>query len=161
MKKIFKMKRTISMKQFIAEFGGEFTKLMKQRLLELGARCVLTRNDESFVVDIRHVEHTKYKCALPEGASACMKEYAFGQFIAHEGLLYFSKDCLENEDIIQAPEVSSIFAALEGEEEVIAGDNKVIKGKRLSDSNIDHLIDEILAVCPEVSAEHLAIVSRY
>lgn len=161
MKKIYKMKRTISMRQFITEFGEGFSKHMKQRLLELGERCVLTRKDESFIVDIRHVEHTKYKCNQTDGADESRKEYAFGQFIAHEGALYFSENCLENEDIMQASIVSSIYNSLGSEELDIAGDSTVIKGKKADDSNIDYIIDEILTVCPEVSAEHLAIVSRY
>jgi hypothetical protein len=152
------MKRTVSMKQFLTEFGGEFSKHVKQRLLELGARCVLTRKDESFVLDIRHVEHTKYDCTAQGGTAAHSKEYAFGQLIAYEGMLYFSENCLENDDIMQAPAVSSTYNSLNSEEVVLYGD---VKGKKLDDDNIDYVIDSILTVCPEVSPEHLAIVSRY
>jgi hypothetical protein len=152
------MRRTISMKQFIAELGGDFSKHTKQRLLELGERCVLTRKDESFILDIRHVEHTKYKCSSEDTSAASQKEYAFGQLIVYEGVLYFSENCLENESIMQVPIVSSIYNSLSSEELMLDGD---IKGKKLDDENIDYVIDNILTVCPEVSPEHLAIVSRY
>lgn len=158
MKKVYRMKRTVSMKQFLIEFGGDFSKHMKQRLLELGTRCVLTRKDESFILDIRHVEHTKYNCNPQDGTAARLKEYAFGQLIAQEGILYFSENCLENDDIMQAPIVSSIYNTLSSEELVLEGD---IKCKKVDDENIDYVIDNILTVCPEVSPEHLAIVSRY
>lgn len=158
MKKIYRMKRTISMKQFLTEFGGNFSKHMKQRLLELGARCVLTRKDESFILDIRHVEHTKYNCNSQDGGADFLKEYAFGQLIAHEEMLYFSENCLENDDIVQVPIVHSIYNSLNSKELILEGD---IKGKKVDDENIDYLIDNVLTVCPEVSPEHLAIVSRY
>lgn len=158
MKKVYRMKKTVSMRQFITEFGGAFSKHMKQRLLELGERCVLTRKDESFILDIRHVEHTKYNCNSQDDTAVCLKEYAFGQLIAHEEALHFSENCLENDDIMQVPLVSSIYNYLNSEELVLDGD---IKGKKIDDENIDYVIDNILTVCPAVSPEHLAIISRY
>lgn len=158
MKKPYRMKKTVSMRQFLAEFGGDYSKHVKQRLLELGARCVLTRKDESYIFDIKHVEHTKYNCDTGEDTTASSKEYAFGQLIAHEGMLYFSENCLNNDDIMQVPTVSSIYNALNSEELILEGD---IKGKKVDDENIDYVIDTILTVCPEVSPEHLAIISRY
>ena len=158
MKRIYRMKKTVSMKQFLNEFGAEFSKHMKQRLLELGARCVLTRTDESFILDVRHVEHTKYDCNSQEDTEVSYKEYAFGQFVAHEGLLYFSDSCLENDDIMQAPIVSAIYDSLRSETSVI---DDCVNAKEVDDENIDYIIDNILTVCPEVSPEHLAIISRY
>ena len=158
MKKVYRMRKTVSMKQFITEFGGDFPKHTKQRLLELGGRCVLTRKEESFILDIRHVEHTKYKSNPEDVTSGSQKEYAFGQLIAYEGALYFSEDCLENDTIMQAPIVSSIYNSLSSEELTLEGD---IKGKKVDDENIDYVIDNILTVCPEVSPEHMAIISRY
>lgn len=158
MKRIYRMKKTVSMKQFLNEFGGEFSKHMKQRLLELGARCVLTRKDESFILDVRHVEHTKYDCDSKEDMEVSHKEYAFGQFVAHEGLLYFSDNCLENDDIMQAPIVSEIYNSLKSE---VLELDECVTAKKVDDENIDYIIDTILTVCPEVSPEHLAIVSRY
>jgi hypothetical protein len=152
------MKRTVSMKQFITELGGEFSKHIRQRLLELGERCVLTRKDESYVLDLRHIEHTKYKCNPQDDSSVDRKEYAFGQFIVYEGQLYFSESCLENDEIMQASIVSSIYNSLKGEEMVLEGD---IRGKQINDDNIDYVVDNILTVCPEISPEHLAIISRY
>lgn len=158
MKKIYRMKKTVSVKQFIVELGADFSKHVKQRLLELGGRCVLTRKDESFILDLRHVEHTKYDCISRGSTPATRKEYAFGQLIVHEGVLYFSQNCLENEDIMQAPMVSTIYNSLGSEELTLEGD---IKGKKIDDENIDYIVDNILTVCPEISPEHMAIISRY
>ena len=72
-KKNHKMKRTISIKQFNTEFGEDFSKHMKQRLLELGKRCILTRT-ESNILDLKHIEHTKYDCA--DGDNSSKKEYS-------------------------------------------------------------------------------------
>jgi hypothetical protein len=156
LKKIYRLKKTVSMRQFIAELGGEFSKHVKQRLLELGGRCVLTRKEENYILDIKHVEHTKY--SPQDNAAAAQKEYAFGQLIVHEGILYFSESCLQNDDIMQASIVSNIYKSLNSEELMLEGD---IKGKKVDDENIDYIIDNILTVCPEVSPEHMAIVSRY
>lgn len=157
MKKVYRLKRTVSMKQFLAEFGTEFSPHLKKRLLELGDRCVLTRKDENFVLDLRHIEHTKHQCGSAEGTSAKQKEYAFGEFIAYEGQLYFSECCLENDDIMQASIVSSIYNSLDSRE-LLEGD---LRGKLVNDDNIDYVVDSILTVCPEISPEHLAIISRY
>lgn len=158
MKKIYRVKKTVSVKQFIAELGGELSAHIKKRLLELGERCVLTRREESYILDLRHIEHKKYDCGSEEGTDANKKEYAFGQFIVHEGRLYFSKCCLENEDIMQSDVVNSIYDFLEGEELELEGN---IRGKLITEGNIDYIVDKILTVCPEISPEHLAIISRY
>jgi hypothetical protein len=159
MKKNYKMKRTISMKQFIVEFGEGLSKHMKQRLSELGERCILNRRDESHILDLRHVEHIKYECGCSsEGeAAVSMKEYAFGQFVVQEGQLYFSQSSVENEDIIQNSTIKGIYDSLENEEIEI----DEIKVKAVDDSNIDFIIDSILKVCPPVSAEHMAIIAKY
>lgn len=158
MKKIYRVKKTVSVKQFITELGGELSGHIKKRLLELGERCVLTRREESYILDLRHIEHTKYDCGSKEGTDANQKEYAFGQFIVHEDRLYFSKSCLENEDIMQSEIVNSIYDFLEGEELELEGN---VRGKLVTDNNIDYIADKILTVCPEISPEHLAIISRY
>jgi len=158
LKKVYRMRKTISMKQLLTELGGDFSKHMKQRLLELGGRCVLTRNDESYIFDIRHVEHTKYNCNSQNATATSLKEVAFGQLIVYEGALHFSEDCLENDSIMKAPLVSSIYDSLSSEELMLEGG---IKGRKVDDGNIDYVIDSILTVCPEVSPEHMAIISRY
>jgi len=158
LKKIYRVKKTVSVKQFISELGGELSVHIKKRLLELGQRCVLTRREESYILDLRHIEHTKYDCSSTEGTDASRKEYAFGQFIVYEGKLYFSKCCLENEDIMQSEIVDSIYDSLEGEELEL---EENIRGKLITDSNVDYIADKILTVCPEISPEHLAIISRY
>ena len=159
MKKNYKMKRTISMKQFIIEFGEGLSKHTKQRLLELGERCILNRRDESHILDLRHVEHIKYECSCSsEGEeSTCKKEYAFGQFVVQEGLMYFSQSSVENDDIMQNSTIQGIYDALKTEEIEI----DEIKVKAIDDTNIDFIIDSILKVCPIVSAQHMAIIAKY
>jgi hypothetical protein len=131
---------------------------LKQRLLELGGRCVLTRKEETFVLDLRHIEHTKYKCSSDEGMPTKQKEYAFGEFIVYEGQLYFSECCLENDDIMQASVVSSIYNSLNSQELLLEGD---MRGKLVNDDNIDYVIDAILEVCPPVSQSYIDIMSKY
>lgn len=160
MKKNYKMKRTISAKSFLQEFGEGFSKQMKNRLLELGERCILNRRDESHILDLRHIEHTKYECSCStesEGV-ACKKEYVFGQLVVNEGDLYFSESCVENDDIMQNDAVSEIYASLASEEVLL---DESIKAKKVDDSNIDFVVDSILKVCPPVSAEHMAIIAKY
>lgn len=160
MKKNYKMKKTISMKQFIEELGKDFSPHMKERLLELGARCLLNRREESHILDLRHIEHIKYDCCCGlEGEEAKgKKEYAYGQLVVKGGELFFSQSCIENEDIMQIPLVREVYHSLSGQE-VLADDQMMVK--KVDDSNIDYVIDSILNVCPEVSPEHLAIIAKY
>lgn len=157
-KKNYKMKRTISVKQFVVDFSDSLTKHMKQRLLELGERCILNRRDESHILDLRHVEHLKYECSSAEGEAGCKKEYAYGQLIVKDGNLYFSQCCVENADIMQSIVVSEIYSEISSPEVEIEKD---IVGKLIDDSNIDYVIDRILDVCPKVSPEHMAIIAKY
>jgi hypothetical protein len=148
------------MKQFITEFGENFSKHMKQRLLELGARCVLIRNEESYCLDIKHIEHIKYNCDsnLQEELTTCKKEYSYGQFIMNKGSIYFSETCSENTDTMQAPVVKMIYDTLDKENLLL---DEGANAKKIDDENIDFMIDRILEVCPELSPEHLAILSKY
>lgn len=166
MRKNYTMKKTISIKQFIIEFGENFSKEMKLRLLELGTRCILTRMKEtSYILDLKHVEHIKYDCDSKSGddSEACQMEYDYGQFIVQEGELYFSKDCAESADAMQAAIVNDIYNLLVTEEipieEILIEED--IKAKKVDDSNIDLVVDSILKVCPEVSQAHKDILSKY
>ncbi|OGO78591.1 MAG: hypothetical protein A2Y23_12740 [Clostridiales bacterium GWB2_37_7] len=159
MKKNYKMKRTISVKQFVVEFGDSISKHMKQRLLELGERCILNRRDESHILDFRHVEHIKYECCCgSEDGAENKKEYAYGQLVVKEGNLYLTQDCVENEDIMQSPVVGEIYSVISSPEVQL---EEGIVGKMIDESNIDYVIDNILKVCPKVSAEHMAIIAKY
>lgn len=154
MKKNYRMKKTISMKGFIAELGDNFSEHMKKRLMELEVRCVLTRKEDEYRVDIKHVEHTKYDDSeISEDKS--QKEYAYGQFVVNEGILYFSDRCMESTEVMQSPIVNTIYASLSSEG-MITDENG--SAKKIDDSNIDYLIDSILSVCPQVSQKYVDIV---
>lgn len=150
MKKIFKIKKTISMKRFIAEFGENFPKHTKKKLLELEVRCVLTRKEDNYRLDLKHVEHKHYDC----NSSTCQKEYAYGQLVVLDETLYFSEICTESAEVMQSPIVSTIYNSLNSEDMI---SDQGINSKKIDDNNIDYIIDTILTVCPEVSEEYLAI----
>lgn len=153
MRRNYNMKKTISVKQFVAEFGQGFSKHMKQRLLDLGTRLILTRKDLSYILDFRHVEHLKYDCD-----DECQKEYTYGQLVMNEGSLYFSESCIENKEVMKNSTVEDIYSSLTTEENIIEND---VRAKLIDDNNIDYVADKILEVCPEVSAEHMAIIAKY
>jgi len=147
-KRNYNMKKTISMKKFIAELGENFSDHMKKRLLELEVRCVLTRKEESNILDIKHVEHLQHD----------NKEYVYGQFLVVEGVLYFSESYFENDDVMLSPVVSTIYDTLDSETATI---EEGPTGKKIDDNNIDYVIDQILSVCPPVSQAYLDIMSKY
>jgi hypothetical protein len=149
------MKRTISMKGFIAELGENFSEHMKERLMELEVRCVLTRKEDEYKVDIKHVEHTKYECNKETDSGTCQKEYAYGQFIISDGLLFFSDRCTESAEVMQSPIVSVIYDSLSNEGMI---STEIGSAKKIDDGNIDYLVDSLLTVFPEVSQKYMDIV---
>lgn len=154
MKRNYKMKKTISMKGFISEFGQNFSKHTKKKLLELEVRCVLTRKEDNYRLDLKHVEHTHYDCNSVNNSSTCQKEYAYGQLVVIDEILYFSEICTESAEVMQSPIVSTIYNSLSSEDMI---SDLGINSKKIDDNNIDYVIDTILTVCPEVSQEYLAI----
>lgn len=156
MRKIYNMKKTISMKQFITELGENFSEHMKVKLKELGSRCVLTRKEDNYRLNLKHIEHTMHECAVTSGddSSSLKKEYVYGQFVVQEDVLYFSEKCTESNDAIEAPIVSTIYNSLNTEKVVI----DELNAKLVDDSNIDYIIDTVLSVCPPVSQAHLDMV---
>ncbi|MCY6369336.1 hypothetical protein [Clostridium ganghwense] len=150
MKRNYKIKKTISIKRFISEFGENFSEHTKKKLLDLEVRCVLTRKEDNYRLDLKHVEHTHYDC----NSSTCQKEYAYGQLVVIDGTLYFSEVCTESTEVMQSPIVSTIYNSLNSEDMVCDSD---INSKKIDDDNIDYVIDNILTVCPEVSQKYLDI----
>jgi hypothetical protein len=150
-------KSTISIKMFIKEFGVSFTNHVKERLMDLEVRCFLTRKDIAYRFDLKHVEHLQYgfDANVEDPAALSSKEYAYGQLVVLDEKLYFSESCLENEEIMQSPVVSTIYDALGSEGAVIDEGRNL---KRLDDNNIDFVVDSILFSCPEVSKSYLDIV---
>jgi hypothetical protein len=156
MKKNYNVKKTISIKQFISEFGENISSHVKSRLQELEVRSVLTRNSTTInILDIKHVEHTLYNCTS-EDSSETQKEYSFGQFIVKDSLLYFSESCVQSDQVMTSPIVAEIYKNLSSEDSIIEED---CCGKKVTDTNIDYIIDSILTVCPEVSQRYLDIVA--
>lgn len=144
-RQVYKIRKTISIKRFISELGANFSKQVKDRLLDLEIRCVLTRGEDNNRLDIKHVEHPK---------NDCEQETVYGQFFVDENGLYFSEKCLEKDSIIESPIVDEIYKSLD----TIEITNSDIKCKKIDDSNIDYLIDSILKSCPDISDEYRAIV---
>ncbi|QAT39126.1 hypothetical protein [Clostridium sp. JN-9] len=154
-RKNYKLKKTISVKQFIQEFGENFSQHTKDRLMELEIRCVLTRKDDPNRLDLKHVEHTKYKCAENEDSKQTEKEYAFAQFIVSDGIVYFSEKCRETNDVMQNEIVDKIYNSLSSEGIITYED---VNAKKIDESNIDFVIDSILSACPDVSQRYISIV---
>lgn len=156
----YNIRKTISMKQFIAEFGENFSQHMKNRLMELEVRCVLTRGEEINRLELKHVEHTRYNChnSSEDGSDAYSKEYAYGQLLVVDGVLYFSESHGDSADVMQSPVVSNVFDSLSSEGMIM---DEGFYAKKVDDSNIDFVIDTILTVFPQVSQSYLDIMSRY
>lgn len=150
-------KSTVSVKMFIKEFGEDFPKHVKERLMDLESRCFLTRKEIDYRFDLKHVEHLQYETASDtENPSAPnSKEYAYGQFAVVDGKLYFSESCIETDQIMQSPMVSSIYNALDSEG-IISDEGRDLK--RINDNNIDFIVDSILSSCPQVSQSYMDIV---
>jgi hypothetical protein len=157
MKKNYKIRKTISIKRLISDYGEEFSEKIKQRLLELEVRCVLTREQNDTKFDLKHVEHTKYDCSSQGNSRKCEKEHIYGKFIADDGILYFSDRCTESDKAIQVPTVSEIYNSLNSEEIIFDED---CRAKKVDDSNIDYVIDTILTVCPQVSQRYIDIMKE-
>jgi len=147
MKKRYTMKKTISMKRFIIQLGDNFSDHVKNKLLNLEVRCVLTRQEDNYRFDILHVEHLKYDD----------KEYSYGRLIVLDGKLYFSNKCTENDQITQAPIVENIYNSLDNDGMIT---DKGIDAKEINDSNVDYIIDTMLTVFPQVSQSYLDIMQH-
>ena len=142
------------MKQFVLEFGNTFSNHMKNRLLELELGCVLIRKEETYRLNLKHVEHIKYDSSTQESGKT-QKEYVYGQFIVLEEILYYAQNCTETNQVMQSPVVAKIYNGL-SDEGIISVEG--VNAKKIDDTNIDFVMDSILAVFPEVSKEYLNIV---
>ena len=148
-------KRSISMMQFILEFGMNFSEHMKKRLMELESRSFLIRKDAINRFDLKHVEHIEYEhdCGMDR---TVLKEYVYGQFEVNEDVLYFSQSCEETAKVMQAPIVSKIYNSLESDGAIFSDGRNL---KRIGDNNIDYVVDSTLSVCPKVSQKYLDIIN--
>lgn len=155
-KKNYKLKKTISMKQFISEFGENFSDHLKERLMELEVRCVLTRENDENRLDLKHVEHTKFDCKFDNSKNE-KKEYTYGEFVVIDGVLYFSEKCVENSTVMQSPIVNTVYNSLSNDNSIVFEDTSL---KRVDDSNIDYVIDTMLTVYPEVSQRYIDILKH-
>lgn len=142
------------MKQFILEFGINFSEHMKKRLMELESRSFLIRNEASNRFDLKHVEHIEYEHTCRLG-NTVLKEYVYGQFEVKEDTLYFSQSCQESAKVMQSPIVSTIFDSLESDGAILNDGQNM---KKVGDNNIDYIVDSTLAACPNVSQKYLDII---
>ncbi|MPN01869.1 hypothetical protein SDC9_149081 [bioreactor metagenome] len=151
MQRNYNLKKTISIKKFIAEFGGTFSEAIKTRLSDLEIRSVLTRKAYTNVLDIKHVEHTQYPCTDEDTLDCGTKEYSFGEFLVIDNVLYYSNNCLEGPTVTKSPVSDLIYNNL-GDENIINFEG--IEGKQITDANIDYVIDTLLEYCSDVSQKY-------
>nr|WP_207714701.1 hypothetical protein [Clostridium tetanomorphum] len=150
------MQKTISVKRLISDLGENFSEHIKDRLLDLEIRCVLTRKEDAYKLDIKHVEHTKYDCIdSKEDKTYHKKEYVYGRLVVIDETLYFSDNSIENDEVMRSPIINTIYKSLDSE--IITLDDGST-AKKLDDTNIDYVIDSILTVCPEVSQRYKEIM---
>jgi len=147
--------KTISMKKFISEFGVSFSPLVKEKLLLLELRCVLTRLENINVFNIKHVEHTKHNPKDDSGAVG--KEYVFGQLVSIEGNLYFSEACNENEVSEKCQSIGHVYDSIAGDELLLESGIKV---KLIDDRNVEAFINSLLACIPDVSERYIKILKE-
>ena len=147
------------MKFFISELGENFSDRVKDKLLELEARCVLTRKEDFNILDIKHVEHIQYNCSsdFEDDLINSNKEYAYGQFCVIDDELYFSEKCTIEKGVEESPIVRTIYTALKTNPIILSCDTC---GKKVNDDNIDYIIDTLLTVFPNVSEAHLNMVKE-
>lgn len=141
---------------FIGEFGEGFSDHIKKRLLEIGNRCILTRKEIDYCFDLKHVEHIKYDCGTGEDGN--LMEYTYGQLVASDGELYYSCQGKDSAEIKQFQAIEGLFDSIEANTECLEDD---IKAKKIDDSNIDFLVDNLIEICPPVSPGYLKIISKY
>jgi hypothetical protein len=147
--------KTISMKKFISEFGGAYSPLIKESLLKLEMRCVLTRNENLNVLNIKHVEHSKHTSA--DASDTSEKEYIFGQLISLEGKLYFSKFCDANEKSEKCECIDAIYDAIDRPELLLDSESTV---KIIDDGNVDQFVNSMLKCIPDVSERYKKILKE-
>jgi hypothetical protein len=153
----YKTKSSMSMKQFISEFGDKFSEHMKAKLMELESRSFLTRKEFNNRFDLKHVEHIQYECEynFDNALNVKQKEYSYAQFEVNDGVLYFSESCCENNLVMQSPMVSIIYNSISSDNIIVNNGSNL---KRMDDKNIDYIVDSILESCPEVSKAYLEII---
>lgn len=159
MKKNYRMKKTISVKMFISELGENFSDHIKKRLMDLDVRCVMTRKEINYVVDLKHVEHLRYD--TPEGNGTSKKEYVYGKFAVVDGALYFSQNFENTNSAMKSQVVDKIYDSMDTNEITVnleSSKEDDINAKEINDDNIDFVIDSILKECPQVSQKYLDIV---
>lgn len=160
MRKNYRMKRTISVKMFISELGQNLSEYIKNRLMDLEVRCVLTRKEKTYILDIKHVQHIKYPCTTENSDKVTEKEYVYGSFIVNDDDFYFCKNFISTENATMPDKIINIYDSLEAEEVSIELEEEDLIGKKIDDTNIDFIIDGILEVCPQVSQKYLDIVNE-
>jgi len=147
--------KTISMKKFISEFGGTYSPLVKQSLLKLEMRCVLTRNESLNVLNIKHVEHSKHTST--DASDTSEKEYIFGQLISLEGNLYFSKFCDANEKSEKCECIDAVYDTIDRPELLLDSESTV---KIIDDGNVDQFVSAMLKCIPDVSERYKKILKE-
>lgn len=159
-KRKYNIRKTISMKKFISEFGDNFSEHMKKRLMEIEVRCVLTRKEAEYKFEIKHVEHTLYDCSndTKNGSRTIKKEYVYGLLVAVDDTLYFSDKLTDDADVMLSPVVSTIYNSLSSKDMILYDASYI---KKIDDSNIDYVIDTMLTVFPPVSQKYIDIISKY
>jgi hypothetical protein len=147
----------MALKQFISEFGLNFSDSMKEKLMELESRSYLTKLESENVFDLKHVEHIQYECLCDSSdtSSTIKKEYSYAQFQVNDGILYFSEICMENKQVTQSPMVTELYNSLDDEGIILINGRGL---KKVDDKNISLVVNSILSACPQVSQAYLDII---
>jgi hypothetical protein len=168
----------ITVKNAIKKLKPDVSEFVMKELEKLDSKCYLQRHESDYRFNIHQKENKKIN--LPtSGGDPCMRAYVYGNLMFTEDKIYLSNKCISNSEALEHDSYRSVYEnqynkfakqleAKDNEEDItkfkdenfIKKEEDGMEGIKITDENVDEIVDSLLSNIPPFSPEYIKMFSE-
>ena len=168
----------ITVKNAIKKLKPDVSEFVMKELEKLDSKCYLQRHESDYRFNIHQKENKKLN--LPtSGGEPCMRAYVYGNLMFKEENIYLSNKCISNSEALEHDSYRSVYEnqynkfakqleAKDNEEDItkfkdenfIKKEEDGMEGIKITDENVDEIVDSLLSNIPPFSPEYIKMFSE-
>ncbi|MEY7999861.1 hypothetical protein AB8U03_06580 [Clostridium sp. Mt-5] len=169
----------ITVKNTIKKFKTDTSEYVIKKLSQLDSKCYLQRKQSDYKFNIHQKENKKLNLPTGDG-KPCMRAYVYGNLMFAQDNVYLSNKCINNSDALEHESYRAIYEtqynkfmkqleSMDNEEErqkfkeenMIINDEDDMKGIKITDENVDEIVNSILGNLLPFSPEYIKMFLEY
>lgn len=168
---------SITMKKAFEQFQPEVSEHVREKVEELDRLGYLQRQQYEYRFNLHQKENLRLNLPTKDGRE-CLRAYVYAHFMFISHNIYLSNKCTSNAEAFQHTGYQSIYNtqkitliekynSIYDDKDKFLKDNFIEKGGdnrrgiKITDNNVDKIVDDILKIMPPLSEKYKEMLSKH